>query len=78
MEIGRREFGGLGTEIALALLALALAAYVRRNGDLARPGCALIVASVALAAAVLTRAELIIKAAPEPAPGMRCTSARTF
>ena len=30
MEIGRREFGGLNlTEIALTLLALALAAYVR-------------------------------------------------
>ena len=74
MEIGRREFGGLNlTEIALALLALALAAYVRpeRAIWLGLGLAALIVALqwLWLLPVLDARAELIIQGGtPEPAP----------
>ena len=74
MEIGRREFGALNlTEIALALLALALAAYVRpeRAIWLGLGLAALIVALqwLWLLPMLDARAELIIQGGtPEPAP----------
>ena len=74
MEIGRREFGTLNlTEIALALLALALAAYVRpeRAIWLGLGLAALIVALqwLWLLPVLDARAELIIQGGtPEPAP----------
>jgi hypothetical protein len=74
MEIGRREFGALNfTEIALAVVTLALAAYVRseRSIWLGLGSAALIVALqwLWLLPLLNARAELIIQGgSPEPAP----------
>jgi hypothetical protein len=77
MEIGRREFGALNlTEIALAVVTLALAAYVRpgRATWLALGLAALIVVLqwLWLLPVLDARAELIIQGGtPEPAPWHR-------
>jgi hypothetical protein len=74
MEIGRREFGALNlTEIALAVVSLALAAYVRPERAIwLGPGLAALIVALQwlwLLPVLDARAELIIQGGtPEPAP----------